>query len=396
LSVPVVKTDWRLVTLEEVALQVSRRVDNPSESGFDKFVGLEHLETGELKVRNWGSTANLISSMKIFSAGDTLFARRNAYLRRASMADFDGVCSGDAIVLREKPEKAIPGFLPLILNTDAFWDYAISNAAGSMSKRVNIKTLLKYEFLLPPLEEQRRIAEILWAADVAVEKHQKCRSDLLKLEKATLAEIMPPNVPFRELLRGSIQDFPAAKLGDVCEKITDGTHQSPPFEKAGIPFLTISNVVDGVIDWDVDRWISPDTYEMLTRTTKPEIGDVLYTVVARYGDPVLIDWEQPFSFQRHIAIIKPDRSKLSGKYLCHFLNSTLGKKQAEIYAEGLAQKTITLKSLSQFCIALPPMDVQVKICDRLDRIHEQIQNYSRMIENARHMAAHLKNTTLSG
>ena len=164
------KAEWEVTTLGEVADEISKRVNNPSESVFKSFVGLEHFDSGELKIRRWGSTADLISGMKEFSKGDTLFARRNAYLRRASMVDFDGLCSGDAIVLREKQGKLIEGFLPILLNTDHFWDYALSNAAGSMSKRVNVKTLLKYRFPLPPLDEQKRIADILWAADEAVEK----------------------------------------------------------------------------------------------------------------------------------------------------------------------------------------------------------------------------------
>lgn len=159
------RADWKMVRLEEVCEEVSERVDKPAEAGFERFIGLEHMDSGELMVRRWGSTTDLISSMKLFRKGDTLFARRNAYLRRASMVDFDGLCSGDAIVLREIKGEMAEGFLPLVLNSDRFWTYAIANAAGSMSKRVNVRSLLAYEFALPPLDQQRRIAELLWALD---------------------------------------------------------------------------------------------------------------------------------------------------------------------------------------------------------------------------------------
>lgn len=157
-------TNWQTVKLSDVAYEVSDRVDNPSTSGYDRFVGLDNFVGGDFKISNWSGTDNLISAMKLFKAGDTLFARRNAYLKRVSMADFDGICSGDAIVLRNN-EKMIDGFLPLILNTDHFWEYAIANAAGTMSKRVRAEDLMKYEFPLPPVDEQRRIADLLWAAD---------------------------------------------------------------------------------------------------------------------------------------------------------------------------------------------------------------------------------------
>lgn len=165
------KAKWKPVTLADVADEIASRIENPSESGYTRFVGLEHFVSGELVIRNWGTTENLASAMKVCHAGDVLIARRNVYLRRASMVDFDGLCSGDAIVLREKQDIIVPRFLPFILNTDRFWEYANANADGSMSKRINVKTLMKYTFLLPPLEEQRRLAELLWAADETIQKY---------------------------------------------------------------------------------------------------------------------------------------------------------------------------------------------------------------------------------
>lgn len=166
------KSKWKPAKLFELAEEISERADNPGQSEYDRFVGLEHFVSGDLKVKNWGSTKDLGSSMKVFKAGDVLFARRNAYLRRASLVDFDGICSGDALVLRENHEKIVPGFLAFVLNSDALWDYANSNAAGTMSKRVKWRDLGEYEFLLPPKDQQARLAELLWAADEVVERQR--------------------------------------------------------------------------------------------------------------------------------------------------------------------------------------------------------------------------------
>lgn len=145
------KAIWKEATIEQIVDEVSDRVENPSKSEFQRFVGLEEFESGQFKIRKWGSTENLVSAMKLFKNGDLLFARRNAYLKRASEVDFDGVCSGDAIVLRQK-QNIEKGLSTFILNTDRFWKYAISNAAGTMSKRVKWRDLAKYKFLLPPLD----------------------------------------------------------------------------------------------------------------------------------------------------------------------------------------------------------------------------------------------------
>jgi type I restriction enzyme S subunit len=166
------KSSWKLTKLGDLAEDISKRVDNPSASAYDRFVGLEHFVSGDIKIKNWGTTENLASSAKAFQAGDILFARRNAYLRRASIVDFDGCCSGDAFVIRENHNKVIPGFLAFLMNSDALWDYANSNAAGTMSKRVKWRDLAEYEFLLPPKEEQAKLAELLWAMDEVIEREK--------------------------------------------------------------------------------------------------------------------------------------------------------------------------------------------------------------------------------
>ncbi|MGR5176875.1 restriction endonuclease subunit S [Vibrio mediterranei] len=171
------KSKWVLTPLRDLATEISLRVDDPSGSDFGRFVGLDHFVSGDLKIKKWGSTENLASPAKAFEKGDILLARRNAYLRRASLVDFKGCCSGDAFVLRENHEKVVPGFLAFIVNSNGLWDYANANAAGTMSKRVKWRDLSQYELLLPPINEQLEIADLIWNsnrnvnAKIDVEKH---------------------------------------------------------------------------------------------------------------------------------------------------------------------------------------------------------------------------------
>ena len=156
--------------LRDVCNEISERVANPSESEYQYFVGLEHMDSGETRLRRFGSTENLVSAMKLFKTKDILVARRNVYLKRASVAEFDGVCSGDAIVLRPREDSKIClEIIPYLLNTDHFWEYAIKHAAGTMSKRLSVDKLLDYEFNLPPLNEQIRIVQLLLAAEKTAE-----------------------------------------------------------------------------------------------------------------------------------------------------------------------------------------------------------------------------------
>lgn len=149
--------------LKDIAIEKNERVDNPSQSQYSIFVGLEHYDSGEASIRRHGSTERLESTMKVFHSGDILIARRNVYLKRAATVDFDGLTSGDSIVLHIENE-AYRRIAPFVLNTDDFWIYANQHADGSMSKRLSPKLLMEYEFSLPD-GNLEQVADILWAME---------------------------------------------------------------------------------------------------------------------------------------------------------------------------------------------------------------------------------------
>ena len=168
--------------LSDIVIEINERENDPSSSKYDRFVGLEHYVSGDVIIRNYGSTELLGSSMKVFRAGDVLVARRNVYLKRAATVDFDGLTSGDSIVLRAKSEL-FGKILPFILNTDEFWDYADKYSDGTMSKRLSPKVLMQYEFDLPDDDKLAQLVDILWASNDAKESYRKllhATDDLVK------------------------------------------------------------------------------------------------------------------------------------------------------------------------------------------------------------------------
>jgi len=207
------------VLIGDVAYEVKDRIDNPSDSGYERFVGLEHFDSGNLTIKRWGNTSDVKSSMKIFRKGDILFARRNAYLKRASMVEFDGVCSGDAFVLRRIPGILVENFLTLILNTERLWNYAISNAAGSMSKRVKWRDLVKYDFYLPSRKEQLRIINILWTIEKTIEQMNDAKIKAQRLKKALMQELFTKGIrhtQFKQTELGEIpEDWRIKRLNEV-------------------------------------------------------------------------------------------------------------------------------------------------------------------------------------
>lgn len=154
---------------------------DPVSKGIDRIVGLEHIDPENLHIRRWNTPENGTSFIRKFLPGQTLFGKRRAYQRKVAFAEFQGICSGDILIFAPKDKKVLlPELLPFICQTDAFFDHALDTSAGSLSPRTSWKALKDFEFLLPPIEEQKRIAEILWAADEAVESYTRETSNLEK------------------------------------------------------------------------------------------------------------------------------------------------------------------------------------------------------------------------
>ena len=186
----VITNECKKVCIEDVAEEMSERVDNPSKSEYDRFVGLEEFQTGEMKIQKWVSTDKLVSAMKVFKNGDVLFARRNVYLKRVSQVDFDGICSGDAIVMRVNKNVIYPEFLTIILNTNEFWDYALTNAAGAFSKRIKWRELAIYTFELPDLKIQAKIMELFNQLETTLSQLKQQKTTLKNLKQKLLNEIL--------------------------------------------------------------------------------------------------------------------------------------------------------------------------------------------------------------
>ena len=157
------------------------------------------------------------------------------------------------------------------------------------------------------------------------------------------------------------QRWPMVRLADVCESISDGDHQPPPKASEGVPFVTITNIGD---DSELDfakTFFVPETYYLkLSPNRKPRKGDILYSVTGSYGIPVMVRSDQNFCFQRHIALIRTG-SRLNNAFLHYLLSSPLMQQQAHQAATGMAQKTVSLSSLRNFQIPLPPLATQQQI-----------------------------------
>jgi type I restriction enzyme, S subunit len=159
------------------------------------------------------------------------------------------------------------------------------------------------------------------------------------------------------------------RLSSLFRVVTDGDHQAPPRASEGIAFLTIGNISSGQLNFDGCRRVPDDYYKGLPAYRTPGLGDILYTVVgATYGRPVLVETDEKFCVQRHIAILKPSH-ELDVDYLVWMLKSAWVYNQAREGITGSAQPTLALKPLRNFLVLLPPRAQQERISKKIKQLH---------------------------
>ena len=151
-------------------------------------VGLEHIVPGEMELKKYDLPEENTFTKK-FCKGQVLFGRRRAYQKKATVATFDGICSGDITVIEPIPGMVVPELLPFIVANDRFFDHAIQGSAGSLSPRVKWEHMANYEFELPTLGEQKVLSNKLWAAYRLKEAYQRLLNATDEMEKSQFLEM---------------------------------------------------------------------------------------------------------------------------------------------------------------------------------------------------------------
>ena len=232
------KQGCRKVKFGDVVRLSKARCADPLAEGIERFVGLEHLEPGELRIRSWGNVADGVTFTSMFEPGQVLFGKRRAYQRKVVIADFSGVCSGDIYVLESQDADALlPELLPFICQTDAFFEHAVGTSAGSLSPRTNWTSLADFEFVLPSMGEQRRIVFMLGALEENLVALDSVLASAIALEFSRLEDALD-SVPCDCLV-------PVEKLVTTGPK--NGLSPKVNADARGYPTLSISAVRDGRI-----------------------------------------------------------------------------------------------------------------------------------------------------
>lgn len=270
--------------------------------------------------------------------------------------------------------SAIPYFNALYqyfyMNTEFFTNQLRNSASATTIAIVNKTKMESCYYPLAPLAEQQRIVdriESLFAKlDEAKEKAQTVVDSFETRKAAILHKAFTGELTakWREEHGVRMDSWEVRTLDSVCSSIFDGDHMPPPKAESGIPFLVISNVNTGHLTFENTRFVPQEYYDTLSDTRKPQLGDVLYTLVGSFGIPVVVNSKRPFCFQRHMALLRP--IDVSPQFLWYILQTPEMYDKVSSIATGTAQLTVPIKGLRAMTIPRPNIAEQVEIVRILD------------------------------
>ena len=323
-----------------------------------KFLRITDINNGAV---NWNSVPYCECSTKdtekySLQRGDIVFART-------------GATTGKSYLIKSSPEKTVfasylirvrsndkvdPIFLAHFFNTPGYWIQIHEKSRGATLPGVNATKLKELKIPLPPLAEQKRIAAILDKADAIRRKRQaaiKLADDFLR---ATFLDMFGD--PVMNPRGWDINNT----LEDVCEKITDGTHHSPPITQTGIPYITAKHLKKGCLDFYAKPWfVSEEDHKAIYNRCDPRPGDVLYIKDgATTGRAAINEYDFEFSMLSSLALIRAKKGLLTSAYLCDWLNNERTKTKLLGGVAGAAITRFTIKKIKDFRIELPPVGLQ--------------------------------------
>ena len=377
-SLSLSKDTWQKVKFSDIAEEVKEVIDKPSKSGLDRFVGGDHLDSGDLHIKRWGSTNDVNAQKLLFKKGHILFGKRNAYLRKVAFADFDGVCSAHMMVLKPRTENIEESFFPHFMQTDQFWDRALMISEGSMSPTIKWKILAEQEFLIPPKEQQRRIATTLWAAEDCIVKGERFVVAAERAKQILMRELFSKGIGHREFqeVNGfgklpkiwdikTIKELFETKLGKMLSPISK-TGKNPK------PYLRNVNVQWGWID--VSDLLEMDFSKGECERFCLIPGDILVCEGGEIGRTAIWHGElQECYYQKAIHRLRPLENKIVPEFFAYHMMYAflIGKKYSDVGTVTTIAH-LTEEKFEVLRIPVPPLAEQRQITTILTRCDETI------------------------
>ncbi|MBX7154239.1 MAG: restriction endonuclease subunit S [Bacteriodetes bacterium] len=356
------KDKWDKVKLDKLVFNVSERVE-PNDTSLDKYIGLEHLDSGKIKIGRHGSPSEVIGTKLKIYKGDIIFGKRRAYQRKAAVADFDAICSAHSMVLRANENHVVKDYLLAFIHSDLFMNRAVEISEGSLSPTIKWKTLANQFFPLPPLEEQKQIAALFQSIETAIEQVDVQEKNLKALQKSLVNGLYNKHPEFGNLLNSN--NCKAATFGEIAECDKNYPEHKDEVER----FVGLEN-------------IEPDNFQLqgfglvangTTFTKRFVKGDVLFGKRRPYLKKVAIaDYDGICSGD--ILVIRAKANTMLQGLLPYYISADGFIQHAISTSAGSLSPRTKWKDLANLEVSIPDLKTQEKILAVLQQLDNTVKH----------------------
>lgn len=343
---------------DQIALNSTEKKKPVEEDRFT-YLGLEHLDSGSLKVSRYGSEVAPIGEKLVMKKGDVLFGKRRAYQKKVAIAPFDGIFSAHGMVLRPKEDVVDKDFFPLFISSDYFLDAAIKISVGSLSPTINWRDLKELEFELPDLERQKCLASTLWAMNETMDSYKELITATDELVKSQFIEM------FGEPADNS-KGWKTCKIKDVMSgKVSNGFFAKPKdyTENGNVGIICVGDVVNRKYS-QIKKLRRANATEKEIEKFKAQYGDMLFCrsslVKEGIGKASIVpqDVGDDVLFECHVIRVPLNIDEVLPEFMqalsiTHYFRSQMIGKSKTATMTTIGQKDIVSTD-----IFVPPMSLQ--------------------------------------
>ena len=266
--------------------------------------------------------------------------------------------------IRVKSQDLFQKYLFYMLNSKFFERDAIFNSSGIAQLNLSTKWVSEYKIPLPKLDQQKKIAAILDAADTCRQKTKVLITKYDELTQSLFLDMFGDPVT-------NPKGWNKVELMTLCDKITDGTHKTPKYQDSGVVFLSAKNIKNFQLNYLDCKYISEIEHIALSKRCPVEIGDLLLTKSGSLGMAAMVEFDFEFSIFESLALVKYNRDLINGKFLLFYLNTPSTQFQYHAMTKGVGVKHLHLTDLRKLSVIVPPKDLQEEFMGKIKAIEAQ-------------------------
>lgn len=401
-----IPVEWEVINFKNVCKVVSGLV-NPNEEPYNYYphIGNANIEkeTGKLLGFNYAFEDNLISGKYLFNSNHVLYGKINPQFAKVAFPKFEGLCSADMYPIECNELLLKPIFLKYMMLDLRFTKQMTAASARTGIPKVNRKELEEYNFILPPINEQQKIDEILSTVNEQIENIEQLIEKTKELKKGLMQQLLTKGIGHTEFKHTELGEIPVEweirLFNDICSRIIVGiassTSEHYTSKDNGVIIVRNQNIKANYLDIEDVLYISKE-FDLSNKKKRLCEGDLLTVRTGYPGVTCVVpsELENAQSFTTLISSLY--REKAEPNYMAYFMNSPLGKNQLVQLSAGGAQQNLNVSSLSVYKVIVPPLEEQQKIAEILSSVDEQIESYEQEKEKYLQLKKGLMQQLLTG